>query len=107
MSKKLNFAVVSFTLRMSAGLCQVLILAFGSTIPNHLKLWNGRETQETGLSVNCIMVMSSFLFLKSDVVPDLNLGPHLGPKPRRSIWLIVSSFSVESIEGRLGPWWIG
>ena len=52
------------------------------------------------------MAMSSFLLLKSDAVPDLGLDLHLGPKLCRRIWLIVSSFSVESIKGRVGPWWV-
>lgn len=40
----------------------------------------------TGLLVNCMMAMNSFLFLKSDVVPDPSLGPRGGPKLCRSIW---------------------
>ena len=43
--KEAKLAVVYSTMRIPAGLCQVLILTFRSIILNRLKLWDGREIQ--------------------------------------------------------------
>src|SRR6266536_2101948 len=84
MSRMPNSAVASLTLVTPAALFRLLIRDFSSTTMNHSKPWHGCERRWSGPLVNCLMDMSSSLFLKPDVVLDLGLRQGLSLAPSGS-----------------------